>query len=211
MKQTVAFLPGLLCDADLFTAQIAAMQAAGHNTHVADFAGEDQVSIPAMAARLIDELPERFSLVALSMGGYVALEVLAQAPERVERVWSVVRAARDAAVEVIAGAIEAGRPVSGYHGDRAARQVIENEGFGEFFVHRTGHSIDRELHGSGPHLDDYETHDARELMPGVGFSIEPGIYLPGEFGVRSEINMYWGPEGPVVTPEEPQENLILPG
>ena len=86
MKQTVAFLPGLLCDADLFTAQIAAMQAAGHRTHVADFAGEDQVSIPAMAAKLLGELPERFSLVALSMGGYVALEVLAQAPERVERV-----------------------------------------------------------------------------------------------------------------------------
>jgi len=86
MKQTVAFLPGLLCDADLFTAQIAAMQAAGHSTHVADFAGEEQVSIPAMATRLIDELPERFSLVALSMGGYVALEVLAQAPDRVERI-----------------------------------------------------------------------------------------------------------------------------
>ena len=78
MKQTVAFLPGLLCDADLFTAQIAAMQAAGHRTHVADFAGEEQVSIPTMAAKLLGELPERFSLVALSMGGYVALEVLAQ-------------------------------------------------------------------------------------------------------------------------------------
>ena len=85
MKQTVAFLPGLLCDADLFTAQIAAMQAAGRRTHVADFAGEDQVSIPVMASKLLGELPERFSLVALSMGGYVALEVLAQAPERVER------------------------------------------------------------------------------------------------------------------------------
>jgi Xaa-Pro aminopeptidase len=132
-------------------------------------------------------------------------------PERVEQVWGVVRAARDAAVEVIREAIEAGRPVAGYHGDRAARQVIEAAGFGDFFVHRTGHSIDRELHGSGPHLDDYETHDDRELMPGVGFSIEPGIYLPGEFGVRSEINMYWGAEGPVVTPDEPQGSLILAG
>ena len=74
-------------------------------------------------------------------------------------------------------------------------RVIEAAGFGEFFVHRTGHSIDRDLHGSGPHLDDYETHDDRDLVPGVGFSVEPGIYLPGEFGVRSEVNMFWGTEG----------------
>lgn len=131
-------------------------------------------------------------------------------PERVEEVWHIVRSARDAAIEVIAEGIAAGRPVAGFEGDRAARGVIEAAGYGEYFVHRTGHSIDRELHGSGPHLDDYETHDERQLMPGVGFSIEPGIYLPGEFGVRSEINMYWGPEGSVVTPESPQQRLILP-
>ncbi len=117
-------------------------------------------------------------------------------PERVEEVWHTVRSARDAAVEVVREGIAAGRPVAGFEGDRAARAVIEAAGYGEYFVHRTGHSIDRELHGSGPHLDDYETHDDRELMPGVGFSIEPGIYLPGEFGVRSEINMYWGPGAP---------------
>ena len=69
---------------------------------------------------------------------------------------------------------------------------MEQAGFGEWFVHRTGHSIDRDLHGSGPHLDDYETHDDRRLGPGIGFSVEPGVYLPGEFGVRSEVNMYWG-------------------
>ena len=131
-------------------------------------------------------------------------------PERVEEVWHTVRSARDAAIEIVREGIAAGRPVAGFEGDRAARAVIEAAGYGEYFVHRTGHSIDRELHGSGPHLDDYETHDERELMPGVGFSIEPGIYLPGEFGVRSEINMYWGPEGPVVTPECPQQRLILP-
>jgi Xaa-Pro aminopeptidase len=131
-------------------------------------------------------------------------------PERVQDVWHTVRSARDAAIETIGEAIAAGRPVAGFEGDRAARGVIEAAGYGDFFVHRTGHSIDRELHGSGPHLDDYETHDERELMPGVGFSIEPGVYLPGEFGVRSEINMYWGPEGPVVTPESPQQQLIMP-
>ncbi|MGE3618733.1 MAG: M24 family metallopeptidase, partial [Gemmatimonadales bacterium] len=78
------------------------------------------------------------------------------------------------------------------------------------FVHRTGHSIDRDLHGSGPHCDDYETHDDRLLMPGVGFSVEPGIYLTGRFGVRSEVNVFWSPEGPVLTPTEAQRDLILP-
>ena len=127
---------------------------------------------------------------------------------RVLELWQTVRAARDAAAARIREGVAEGRPVAGYEGDRAAREVIENKGFGEYFVHRTGHSIDRELHGSGPHLDDYETHDARLLMPGVGFSIEPGIYIPGEIGVRSEVNMYWGPDGLVVTPEAPQESLI---
>jgi Xaa-Pro aminopeptidase len=101
--------------------------------------------------------------------------------------------------------------VAGFEGDRAARQVIDKAGYGAYFVHRTGHSIDRDLHGSGPHLDDYETHDDRQLLPGVGFSVEPGVYLPGEFGIRSEINVYWGPAGPTVTPSEPQRDLIRPG
>jgi Xaa-Pro aminopeptidase len=129
-------------------------------------------------------------------------------PAKVEAVWRVVRDARDAAIAAVRDAVSAGRPVSGFEGDRAARAVIERAGYGANFVHRTGHSIDRDLHGSGPHLDDYETHDDRRLVPGVGFSVEPGVYLPGEFGVRSEVNMYWGPQGPVVTPGEPQVHLI---
>jgi Xaa-Pro aminopeptidase len=131
-------------------------------------------------------------------------------PPRVIEVWETVRAAREAACRAMIDGIAAGGPVPGYAGDRAARAVIEAAGFGAFFVHRTGHSIDRDLHGSGPHLDDYETHDDRALAPGVGFSVEPGIYLPGEFGVRSEVNMYWGADGPRVTPDEPQRDLILP-
>ena len=130
-------------------------------------------------------------------------------PALVERVWEVVRAARDAAIASVRTAAAAGRPIAGYEADRAARTVVESAGFGDRFVHRTGHSIDRELHGSGPHLDDYETHDDRRLVPGVGFSVEPGIYLPGEFGVRSEVNMHWDSGGPEVTPRSPQERLIV--
>jgi Xaa-Pro aminopeptidase len=132
-------------------------------------------------------------------------------PAEVEKVWVTVRDARDAAIAAIQQGARAGRPVAGFEGDRAARGVIEAAGFGEYFVHRTGHSIDRDLHGSGPHLDDYETHDDRELLPGVGFSVEPGIYISGSIGVRSEINMYWGPNGPEVTPAEPQRTLIKIG
>ncbi len=129
-------------------------------------------------------------------------------PARVAQVWRTVRDARDAAIAALRAATSTGRPVPGYLGDQAARSVIDQAGFGAFFVHRTGHSIDRDLHGSGPHLDDYETHDDRALQPGTGWSVEPGIYLPGEFGVRSEVDMYWGPEGLVVTPRQPQDTLV---
>jgi len=104
--------------------------------------------------------------------------------------------------------IGSGRGVRGFEGDRAARGVIEAAGFGEYFVHRTGHSIDRDLHGSGPHLDDYETHDDRRLLPGSGFTIEPGLYFD-RFGVRTEINVVWGPQGPVVTGPRQQDIVSL--
>lgn len=129
-------------------------------------------------------------------------------PAQVVEVWRTVRQARDAAIESIRRAATDRRPIAGYEADRAARAVIERAGFGDSFVHRTGHSIDRDLHGSGPHIDDYETHDDRRLIPGIGFSIEPGIYLSGAFGMRSEVNVYWSDSGPEVTPREPQEELI---
>lgn len=132
-------------------------------------------------------------------------------PERVIRVWEVVRDARDAALALVRKAGAAGQSLPGFQVDRAARDVIDGAGFGAYFVHRTGHSIDQDLHGSGPHMDDYETKDDRVILPGCGFSVEPGIYLPDEFGVRSEVNVYWAPDGPVVTPQQPQRELILPG
>jgi Xaa-Pro aminopeptidase len=129
----------------------------------------------------------------------------------VARVWEVVRDARDAAVSRLASRWRepGGTPVTGAELDDAARGVIRAAGYGEWFVHRTGHSIDRELHGSGPHLDNFETADTRSLQPGVGFSVEPGVYLTGRFGVRSEINVYLAEAGPEVTPAQPQRTLLL--
>lgn len=132
-------------------------------------------------------------------------------PPRVQQVWDTVRAAREAAIEVVQAAWKEGRPIRGFEVDRTSRNVIEQAGFGDYFVHRTGHSIDRRLHGSGPHLDDYETRDDRVLLPGIGFSVEPGIYLTGDFGMRTEVNMYLTERAAVVTPAVRQERLILPG
>ena len=132
-------------------------------------------------------------------------------PPQVAEVWRTVRRARDAAIDAIRGASAEHRSIAGYEADQAARAVVSAAGYGDAFVHRTGHSIDRDLHGSGPHLDDYETHDDRVLLPGVGFSVEPGIYLPGSFGIRSEVNVFMDPSGPVVTPREPQREVIVGG
>jgi Xaa-Pro aminopeptidase len=132
-------------------------------------------------------------------------------PPEVARVWEVVRDARDAAVARLVDRWRGagGPPVTGAELDDAARGVIVAAGYGEWFVHRTGHSIDRELHGSGPHLDNFETADTRVLQPGIGFSVEPGVYLPGRFGVRSEINVHLAEAGPEVTPAAPQRTLLL--
>ena len=132
----------------------------------------------------------------------------------VAKVWTVVRDARDAAVATLRDRWgKAGKngdaAVTGAELDDAARAVIARAGYGEWFVHRTGHSIDRELHGSGPHIDNFETADTRALQPGIGFSVEPGVYLTGRFGVRSEINVYLAASGPEVTPSVPQRDLFV--
>jgi Xaa-Pro dipeptidase len=107
---------------------------------------------------------------------------------REQLTFETVRNARDAAIGVVQSAFAARRPIAGFEADDAARAVIHEAGFGEWFTHRTGHNIATEIHGNGAHLDNLETHDERLLLPFTCFSVEPGIYLP-EFGVRSEIDM----------------------
>ncbi len=128
--------------------------------------------------------------------------------ERDARLWTVVRDARDAALRLIGERVRAGQPVRGAEGDAAAKRIIEQAGYLELTLSRTGHSIDRYgLHGFGPPIDDTETHDDRLLIPGVGFSVEPGVYLPGEVGVRSEVNVVVGESDILVTPEAYQSGL----
>lgn len=125
-------------------------------------------------------------------------------------VWAAIRDARDAAITFLRGRRADGQDVLGSEADDASRAVIAARGYGEFFTHRTGHSIDaRDLHGSGPHLDNLETREERRLVQGVGFSIEPGIYIPGEIGMRTEVNAYIAEDGVVITPAEYQRDLII--
>src|SRR5687768_1998380 len=130
--------------------------------------------------------------------------------ERDNSIWLAVRDARDAAIALLSERITARKPVRGGEVDDAAREVIVKRGYGELFIHRTGHSIDsRDLHGSGPHIDNLETREERELIPGVGFSIEPGVYLAGEVGMRSEVNGFIGSDGLLITPADYQREMII--
>ena len=128
-------------------------------------------------------------------------------PAKPAAVFGAARAARDAAVALVDDRVRAGRPISGWEVDRAAREVVGNAGYGDRFVHRTGHSLGEEVHGNGVHMDDYETHDERRLIAGTGFTIEPGIYLD-DFGVRTEINMHVGNAEAAVT--GPRQTEIVP-
>ena len=109
--------------------------------------------------------------------------------DREQSVFAAVRDARDAAIQKVSNAFARNLPIAGFEADDAARAVLKARGFGRAFTHRTGHNIGNVLHGSGAHLDNLETHDERLLLPNTCFSVEPGAYFPGEFGVRSEIDM----------------------
>jgi Xaa-Pro aminopeptidase len=130
--------------------------------------------------------------------------------ERDKTIWLAVRDARDAAISLLRERLDARKAVRGGEVDDAARAVITKRGYGEYFIHRTGHSIDpRDLHGSGPHIDNLETREERALIPGVGFSIEPGIYLPADVGMRSEVNGFVGTDGLLITPSDYQKELLI--
>lgn len=130
-------------------------------------------------------------------------------PDDVVAAWNAVRDARDAAAALIARELTAGRDVRGADADDAARSVLTERGFESAIWHRTGHSIDpHALHGSGPNIDNLETREERRLISGCGFSIEPGVYFPGKFGMRTEVNGVVWDGKLVITPDRIQQALI---
>ena len=137
--------------------------------------------------------------------GYLGSEL----PPRIRELWETLKAARDGVVESLKARHARGEVIRGFEADDVARGIITDAGYGDYFIHRTGHSIDRDLHGRGPNLDNLETRDDRVLVQGVGFSVEPGIYIPDDVGMRTEINVFMGPAGPEVTVSEPQQDVFL--
>jgi Xaa-Pro aminopeptidase len=131
-----------------------------------------------------------------------------QPPADITTVFNIVRDARDAAIQFVQAAARERRPIYGWQVDDACRGVIERAGFGEFFIHRTGHSIHTSTHGNGANMDNLETRDERRIIPRSCFSIEPGIYLDGRFGVRSEVNVYFD-EGQAVVTGRPAQTAIV--
>ncbi len=131
-----------------------------------------------------------------------------EAPDEYHRVFDVVRGGRDAAIEFVTGKARAGEPVFGWQVDNAARDYIAGQGFGEWFIHRTGHNIHEMVHGNGANIDNLETKDIRRLVPNTCFSIEPGVYLPGKFGVRSEVDVYLTENDAIVSGQPIQTELI---
>ncbi|HEX3558303.1 MAG TPA: M24 family metallopeptidase [Pyrinomonadaceae bacterium] len=136
--------------------------------------------------------------------GYVGETV----PEEYVRIFNIVRDARDSATDFVRSSFRAGRVIRGAEVDDVARGVIKRAGYGEQFTHRTGHSIGEEGHGNGANIDDFETRDSRRLIPRTCFSIEPGIYLEGRFGVRSEINVYVSERDAEVTGQPIQTEIV---
>jgi Xaa-Pro aminopeptidase len=128
--------------------------------------------------------------------------------EKHREVFEIVRDARDVGVKTVESAVTAGRPIAGWEVDRAVRNHIKEKGYGQYFFHRTGHSIATQIHSNGANMDDLEIHDERRILPNSCFSIEPGIYLP-EFGVRSEVDMLVRPKSAEVTGKIQREIVII--
>lgn len=138
--------------------------------------------------------------------GYVGEKV----PDEYEKIFQIVGAARDAALDLARKALAEGKEIYGSQLDDTARSVIVASGYGEYFIHRTGHSIGQMIHGNGANLDNLETKDDRKIIPLTSFSIEPGIYIPGKFGIRSEIDVYVGESGEVIVTGEPMQERVVP-
>jgi Xaa-Pro aminopeptidase len=130
-------------------------------------------------------------------------------PSKHREVFNTVIGSRDAAVSLLEKAHTEGRLLQGWEVDAEARNYINNAGYGKYFSHRLGHSLGKEAHGNAVNLDGWETHDTRTVSPKIGFTIEPGIYIPGEFGVRSEIDLFYSESGPVVTTEKQTEPYMI--
>jgi Xaa-Pro dipeptidase len=130
-------------------------------------------------------------------------------PSAIQNVFEVVRDARDRAVERVQAAIRNHETIHGFEVDDAARGYIKEKGFAQYFVHRTGHSIGEQVHGTGANMDNLETHDERRIIAGTCFSVEPGVYLP-EFGIRSEVNVYVSEGEARVTGEKQQALVAIP-
>lgn len=183
----------------------------GVNAHSADphyQPGPDQSSPIRQGDFLLIDLWAKEKAAGSVYADITWVGVCAASPaDRHQEVFSVVAGARDAAWELVRSRYPR-QPVRGFEVDDAAREVIVKAGYGDRFIHRTGHSIGISDHGQGANMDNLETHDTRQLLAMTGFSIEPGIYLTGDFGVRSEINVALTPEGPEITGGEPQRELL---
>ncbi len=136
--------------------------------------------------------------------GYVGESV----PEEYTRIFNIVREARDAAVDFVRKNVRAAKSIRGAEVDDVSRDVIKRAGYGDQFTHRTGHSIGEEVHGNGVNIDNFETRDSRRIIPGVCFSIEPGIYQEGKFGVRSEADVCVGEKDIQVTGQPIQTEVV---
>jgi Xaa-Pro dipeptidase len=136
--------------------------------------------------------------------GYVGDRV----PEEYTRIFNIVREARDAAAQFVQESLRAGRDIKGADVDDVSRRIIKRAGYGVQFLHRTGHSIGEEVHGNGANIDNLETQDSRRIIPRTCFSIEPGIYLEGKFGVRSEIDVYVSERDAQITGQPIQTEIV---
>ena len=128
--------------------------------------------------------------------------------DRQREIFEIVRGARDAGVKAVQGAVSAGKKIAGWEVDQAAREYITAKGYGQNFIHRTGHSIGMEVHANGANMDNLEVHDERQILPNSCFSIEPGIYFP-DFGVRSEVNVLVRERSAEVTGRIQHEIVII--